>query len=65
MEAQPRRGTPATPLLATWVGTQRRAYAEEPERKAGRDPRYYNRITAARIEEAAAKIWFSVDRAVN
>ena len=37
------------PALGMWVSTQRRAYAAELERTDGREPRFTNRITAARI----------------
>ena len=39
------------PVLGMWVTTQRKAYAAELERKAGREPRYDKRITAARIKK--------------
>ena len=37
--------------LGAWVFTQRRAYAAELERKAGREPRCHHRITAAHINK--------------
>ena len=37
--------------LASWVGTQRKAYAAELERKAGREPECDVRISAARIDK--------------
>ena len=39
------------PALGTWVSRQRQAYAAELERKAGREPRCRQRITAAHIKK--------------
>ena len=39
------------PALGTWVTTQRKAYAAELERMAGREPRCHHRITAAHINK--------------
>jgi hypothetical protein len=39
------------PALGRWVSRQRKAYAAELERKAGREPRCTSRITAARINK--------------
>jgi hypothetical protein len=39
------------PALGLWVSTQRRAYAAELERKAGREPSCARRISAARVKK--------------
>ncbi len=45
---------PGDPGLGTWVSTQRRAYAAELERKAGKQPKCMNRISTDRIKKLQA-----------